>query len=90
MATEPLKPTETQGPCPDLRGFCIKALTVISYRWHPDAVIKTHTTANTSSAPFEAPQQTTEEGTKEVIGTRFFISASKLVWADQTDAEVFV
>ncbi len=24
----PRKPTETQGPCPDLRGFCIKALTV--------------------------------------------------------------
>ncbi len=22
------KPTETQGPCPDLRGFCLKALTV--------------------------------------------------------------
>ena len=25
----PRKPTETQGPCPDLRGFCINALTVI-------------------------------------------------------------
>ncbi len=26
------KPTETQGPCPDIRGFCIKALTVITQR----------------------------------------------------------
>ncbi len=25
---KPRKPRETQGPCPDLRGFCIKALTV--------------------------------------------------------------
>ncbi len=25
---KPQKPTETQGPRPDLRGFCIKALTV--------------------------------------------------------------
>ncbi len=25
---QPQKPTETQGPCPDLRGFCIKALTI--------------------------------------------------------------
>ncbi len=24
------KPTETQGPCPDLRGFCIKALTEVA------------------------------------------------------------
>ncbi len=25
---KPQKPTETQGPCPDLRGFCISALSV--------------------------------------------------------------
>jgi hypothetical protein len=25
---KPRKATETQGPCPSLRGFCIKALTV--------------------------------------------------------------
>ncbi len=25
---KPRQPTETQGPCPDLRGFCIKALNV--------------------------------------------------------------
>ncbi len=26
--TKPRTPAETQGPCPDLKGFCIKALTV--------------------------------------------------------------
>ncbi len=26
---KPQKPTETQGPCPDLMGFCIKALSVL-------------------------------------------------------------
>ncbi len=26
---KPQKPKGTQGPCPDLRGFCIKALTVL-------------------------------------------------------------
>ena len=31
-APTPRKPTETQGPCPDLRGFCIKALTVRSHK----------------------------------------------------------